>query len=46
MKTIKALLALLLLAGILGLSTAPVKADETDNGGDFDPFDNSIHQPW
>jgi len=44
MKTIKTLLALLLLAGTLGLSTQVMAKDVVDT--DYDPFDTSIHRPW
>ena len=46
MKTIKTLLALLLLAGILGLSTSSVMAADVEYDPDFAPFETAIHEIW
>ena len=46
MKTIKTLLALLLLAGILGLSTSSVMAQDDEYDSVFAPFETAIHEIW
>jgi len=47
MKGLKVLLALLLLAAILGLSTGSVMASDIPQvPGDYDPFDTGIFEPW